>query len=156
MLNKKSNSAFTLLEVMVAVMIISVVILALMTMYGNSTHIFLALKKKSKVTQYGSFFVSNTDYGFEKKDTSIDELVTEFKLEDDLRRELKNKKVKIIYQELENIDMREFDGSKDETDDETRTSGNMEEQSSNIIFEIGKTILKIDDSSVALLRLQVK
>jgi len=37
-MSKKTKKAFTLIEVMVAVMIISVVVMALLSMQGNTTH----------------------------------------------------------------------------------------------------------------------
>lgn len=137
---------------MVAVLIISVVILALMQMYGNYSHIFSTLKQKTKVTAYGSFFLSNRDFGFERKSISLDELVSDFKVEDELRRELKDKKIELIYQELEQIDMSKFDASNDEEDEPEEKP----EVNADMIFEIGKSILKVDESSVAMLRLQIK
>ncbi len=41
----RARAAFTLVEVMVSVMIISVVIMALIEMHGNSTHLFTNIKK---------------------------------------------------------------------------------------------------------------
>ncbi|PHS56730.1 MAG: hypothetical protein COB17_08475 [Sulfurimonas sp.] len=137
--------AFTLIEVMVSVMIISVVIATLLQMRGNSSHIFLSLDKKLKVNQLASFFISNENYGYENKNTSLDELISEFELEDDLRIKLKNTSVKIIYQEINTIDMSEFSSSKD--------NGN---GSPNMIFELGRSILKTKDSSIALMRLKLQ
>ena len=144
--NSMGRFAFTLIEVMVAVMIISVVIAALLQMRGNSTHLFLNMNQKSKVNQFSSFFISNDNYGYENKTTSLDELIPEFEVEDDLRRELKNIKVDVIYQELATIDMSEFDMDSDQDD----------AAASSMVFEIGKTILKTQDSSVALLRLKLQ
>ncbi|MCK4875090.1 MAG: prepilin-type N-terminal cleavage/methylation domain-containing protein [Sulfurimonas sp.] len=135
------RKAFTLIEVMVAVLIISVVIMALFQMKGNSSHIFLNLSKKLELNQYSSFFISNDNYGFEKQTTTLDELLGNFKVEDELRQELKKAKIEVIYQELEQIDM-------SEQSDENSSSG--------MIFEIGKTILKTDESSVSLIRLRVQ
>ncbi|MCK4737462.1 MAG: prepilin-type N-terminal cleavage/methylation domain-containing protein [Sulfurimonas sp.] len=135
------RKAFTLIEVMVAVLIISVVITALFQMKGNSSHIFLNLSKKLEINQYSSFLISNDNYGFEKQTTTLDELLGNFKVEDELRQELKKAKIEVIYQELEQIDM-------SEQSDENASSG--------MIFEIGKTILKTDKSSVSLIRLRVQ
>lgn len=129
---------------MVAVMIISVVILALLEMFANNTHIFSQLTKQAKINQYASLFLANPDYGFETKSVSLDDLVSDFKVNDALSSELKNSKVEIVYQKVKQIDMSEYQEKEKET------------VNSNMIFEIGKTVLKTDNSSIALLRLRVK
>ncbi len=145
-----AKPAFTLIEVMIAVMIISVVIAALLQMRGNSTFLFINMNKKSQVNQFATFFVDNDKYGYENTSTSLDELVSEFDMENDLRRELKNNKIELIYQELKVIDMADF------VSDDTQES--YEDEASDgvptMIFELGKTILKTKDSSVALLRIK--
>ena len=156
--HKRTNllrEAFTLIEVMVAVLIISVVIATLLQMRGNSTHIFLELDKQSKVNQFSSFFISNQSYGFETKNISLDDLIFEFEVEDDLRRELKDTKVEIIYQEISTIDISEFDVS--EEDHENYEDENQDEENKlAMVFEIGNSILKTKDTSTALLRLKLQ
>ena len=139
-----SKNAFTLIEVMVAVMIISVVIMALIQMYANNTHIFSSMKKQTKTNQYSSLLISNDDYGFKDKSINLNDLVSDFDLENSLRRKLKERKVKVIYKELEIIDM-----SEQESDDES-------EVSSSLALEIGKSILQTEDSSTALLRFRIR
>lgn len=135
------RKAFTLLEVMVAVLIISIVIMALLQMRGHSAHIFSALNQKQEINQYLSFLVSSKDYGFEKDTITAESLVKEFDLDRNLRQNLKNIKINLIYQELASIDL-------DENDDENLSSG--------MIFETGKTILKTDRSSVSLPRIRLR
>ncbi len=137
------KNAFTLIEVMIAVVIISVVITALLEMFANNTHTFLSLKKQTKVNQYSSLLIANNNYGFENKDIYLDDLVEDFDVDDNLRRKLKTMKVKLIYQELELIDMQEQESSAGEV-------------VSSIVFEVGRTILKTQDSSVSLFRLRVQ
>ena len=137
----RSKNAFTLIEVMVAVLIISVVIMALLEMQGNSAHMFSRFSSQLKINQYASFFISNEKYGFEKESVNLDDLLSDFKLEDDLRRDLKNIKVKLVYEKSEQLDM-------SESDDENVSSG--------MIFEIGRTILNINDSSTALVRFRIQ
>ena len=149
MLKSSSKDGFTLIEVMIAVVIISTVIMALLEMFANNIHIFSSLTKKTKVNQYSSFFISNPEVGLEKEDAlTLYDLVDDFDIEDELRRELKEKKIKIIYQELETIDMNNFD--EDSIEEEEK------EVNSNMVFEIGKSILKVNGSSVAVLRLQTQ
>jgi len=139
------RKAFTLIEVMVAVLIVSVVIMALLQMRGNSTHMFLNIGKKSKISQYSSFLISNSDYGFDNKIVSLDKLLDDFELENDLRRRVKQSRVELIYQKLETLDMSDND------DGDAKEAVN-----SNLVFEVGKTILKTDTSSTGLFRLRVQ
>lgn len=151
----KAREAFTLIEVMIAVVIISTVIMALLTMSGNNTHTFSSFKDKTKVNQFASFFIANPDYGFESKTLFLDDLVSSFDVESDLRRELKKVKVALSYQMVEQIDMSEYE----ESDEEETTQGENEEDkevNSSLIIEIGRTILKVNNTSVALLRIQVQ
>lgn len=141
MLVWEMRKAFTLIEVMVAVLIISVVVMALFEMKGNSSHIFLNLTQKLETNQYLSFLISNDDYGFEQDTITADKLLKDFDLERDLRQNLKKVKVDLIYQKLEDIDM-------NEQEDENLSSG--------MIFEIGKTILKTEKSSASLPRIRLQ
>jgi len=125
-------------------MIISVVIMALLQMNANNTHIFSATKKQLKTNQYLSFLIANKDYGFEDKNIYLDDLIQDFEVENDLRRELKRIKVAIVYQELESIDL-----SEDMND--TQESSN-----SVIVLEIGKSVLKTKDDSSSMMRLRIK
>ena len=92
-----SSSAFTLLEVMISVVIISVVITALLQMSANNTHAFFRFNKKISTNQYSSFFISNPNFGLENKDTSLENILNEFRVEDSLRRDLKATRLKIEY-----------------------------------------------------------
>lgn len=143
----KQNSyrdAFTLIEVMVAVMIISVVIMALIQMYANNTHIFSSMKKQTKTNQYSSFLISNDNYGFQDKNIYLHDLVKDFDLDHSLRRELKETKAKVIYKEIETIDMSEQESDTDA------------EVSSSLVLEIGRSILQKDGSSTALIRFRIR
>ncbi len=158
---KEYRAAFTLIEVMVAVMIISVVILALLNMQGNSSFIFSKLSKDAEVNQYASFFIANADYGFEKQDVRLDELLKDFDLQNQLRRELKNIKAKIIYQEIERIDMQEYEEN-NESVEVVDEQGVVKQVQSGMAFEIGKTIIKIhkestkESPSTSLLRIRLQ
>lgn len=143
------RKGFTLIEVMVAVVIISVVIMALIKLFANNSHIFSTLSDKSKNNQYLSFLVSPTNYGFDDKETTLYTLVEEFDIQSELKRELKSIKVKLLYQELESIDM-----SESESESETQEDDTEKEANSNMVFEIGKTVLKVDETSVSMLRIK--
>lgn len=128
-------------------MIISVVIMALIQMYSNNTHIFSAYKKQINTNQYLSLLIANENYGHESDDLYADDLLREFDLDDELRRELKEKKIRLSYQELRRIDMSDSD---DENSDETA------KVDSEIVLVIGKSILRTEDSSSSLIRIQLQ
>lgn len=145
------KKAFTLIEVMVAVMIISVVIMALLQMNANNTYMFSQVKNQESAAQYLSLLVG-TKYGFDNEKISVEELVSDFDLDDDLRRELKNIQMKTSYQILQSIDTSMFDeGDKSEEDEDEN-----ENNSSGTVYEIGRTTIKIKHSSASLLRLRTR
>lgn len=147
------RKGFTLIEVMVAVMIISVVILGLLQLFANNTHIFFALDKKMQNNQYLSAFLASQKYGFEDKKTTMYDLLSDFDMQSDLKRELKNKKVDVIYQELEVIDLSEFQADKEDVNPEVAVA---KETNSGMVFEMGKSILKFEDASVSLTRVKLQ
>ena len=155
------RKAFTLIEVMISVLIISTVIMALITMNGNNTHIFSSFKKQAKINQYASFFISNKEYGFENNSVDLDDLVSEFDVEDELRKKLKELKVAVIYQIVDEIDMSDFEESEEDEDTQEEIPDDSSDEepkkvSSSLVIEIGKTTLKVKDSSVSLLRIKVQ
>lgn len=139
---------------MVAVMIVSVVIAALLQMRGNTSHKFFGIKEMMQTNQYNSFLLSQGDkYGFEKSSIDMSSLVEDFELESDLRRKLKAIKVKLDYEELDTLDTSEYE--------ETPTDDNENEDeeitgSSGIIFEIGKTVLESEGFSGSLIRIKIQ
>ena len=132
-----SRKAFTLIEVMIAVMIISVVIASILQMRGNSTFIYERIDENSKINQYLSFFIANQDFGFESKNTSMKNLCDEFDLDSELRREFSNIKLKLDYKKLNILDMSEYD------------------ENSELVIETGRTILNTNDSTASLIRIRV-
>jgi len=134
-----AKKAFTLIEVMVSVMIISVVIMALLEMKSNSSHILSLLKKQIDTTQYISLLIANKDYGYEDKSIRLDALIKEFDVDDNLRRKLKNIKAKIIYNEIETIDLSEDENG-----------------SSSMLLEIGESLVKTDKFSTKIYRIRLQ
>ncbi|MBD3797678.1 MAG: prepilin-type N-terminal cleavage/methylation domain-containing protein [Campylobacterales bacterium] len=129
-----SKKAFTLLEVMVAVLIVSVVIAAIFQVKGDANTKLFWVQERIKKAQYNTFFLGNTEkYGFEKSNVSLYELVSDFELEDDLRRELKALKINIDYDELEGI-----------------------ETPMGSVFEIGKTKLNAKEFDQSILRVRLQ
>ncbi|WP_304546055.1 prepilin-type N-terminal cleavage/methylation domain-containing protein [Sulfurimonas microaerophilic] len=130
----KQRNAFTLIEVMVAVMIVSVVIAAMFQVRGDANSKLLWLQQSIKETQYNSFLLGTSQkYGFEKSNVSLKELVDDFNLESDLRREVKAIKVKLSYDEIDKF--------------ETPTGS---------VLEIGKTKLESQKFSTSMLRVKIQ
>jgi len=143
------KKAFTLIEVMVAVMIISVVIMALLQMNANNTHIFSQVKNQETASQYLSLLVG-TKYGFDNEKISLEALVSDFNLDDDIRRELKHTQIQTSYQILQSIDTSMFD----EENTEQKTEDTTMKKNSGTVYEMGRTTIQIKDSSASLLRLR--
>lgn len=131
------RNAFTLMEVMVAVMIVSVVIASIIEMRGNSTFMYEQIDKNKQVNQYLSFLVGNKDYGYEKTSTTMKNLCDDFKLDSELRREFSDIKIDIDYNEIDTLDMSEYD------------------ENSELVIEVGKSILSSKDSSASFLRIRL-
>lgn len=102
MRKKIQRDGFTLLEVMIAVMILSVVIMALLQMYANGAHIFKSVNIKSQTNQYISFLTGNEKYSLQNDTFSLERLVEEFEIEDELRRELRDIKVELLFEDIKN------------------------------------------------------
>lgn len=128
-----------------AVMIISVVIMALLELFANNTYIFSQLPKQQKINQYSTLVFFNSDYGLESKAITLDMLAKDFRLESDFKKELSSIKAEIIYQTLQQVDMREQKNA------EGKVIG-----TSGMVFEIGKTILRTQEASVGVLRLRIE
>jgi len=147
-----SRAAFTLIEVMVAVMIVSVVIAALLQMRGTTSHQFFGIKQSMQTNQYSSFLLSlGGKYGFEESRMDMNRLVEEFDLQSDLRRRLKAIKVEVDYEVLETLDTSEFDIVADEDEELSAENG-----SSGIVFELGRTTMKTEHFTNSLIRIQVQ
>jgi len=139
------RTAFTLIEVMVAVMIVSVVIAALLQMRGETAHKFLGIKKMLQTNQYNSLLIAqNSKYGFEKSNMDMNRLVEDFDLESNLRRKLKSIKVELGYEELKTVDTSEFE----ESDQGSSGSG--------LVFEIGDTSIKTENFTLHMMRVRVQ
>ena len=134
---QSKRNAFTLMEVMIAVMIVSVVIASILQMRGNSSFIYERIEKNAKVNQYLSFLIDNQDFGYERKSTTMKNLCDEFELDSELRREFSDIKLNIDYKKLDVLDMSEYD------------------ENSQLVIESGNSILSTSSSSASLLRIRI-
>jgi prepilin-type N-terminal cleavage/methylation domain-containing protein len=133
-MSNATRNGFTLIEVMVAVMIVSVVIGAIWKMQGDATQKLLGLDAMTQKLHYNSFLLGETKkYGFEKSTITLYTLVADFDIPTDLRRELKSMKLNIEYNTKEVIDTNE-----------------------SVILEVGQTVLKIDGMQSQLVRVRLQ
>ena len=151
------RSGFTLIEVLVAVMIIAVVISALLQLFANNAHSFASVHQKILQTNMSSLLLGSDIYGYEDKEMDLAELVKDFNVDDDLRRKLKEKKIKIIYTEVTSLN---FDDAAESLADAQEENGDNDEgtitESSEVAntLEIGRTTIKIDNESSSFLRVK--
>jgi len=149
----KSTPAFTLVEVLVSVVIISVVIGALLQIFSNNAFTFRSVNTKITETNRVTLLIGNTLYGLEDDKVPLDELLKEFNLEDELRRRLKKVKVEILYTELQSID---FDDAAEaiaqDSDEDQGLIQDAAEASSAL--EIGRTTMIIDHQSSSYVRIK--
>lgn len=91
------RAAFTLIEVMVAVMIVSLVIGAMFQLRGNTNHLFMKMQQREAKSDYMTFVLWNKEYGYNSEDVTLYRLLEDFDVESELRRELKSQKVHLDY-----------------------------------------------------------
>ncbi|MEE8587773.1 MAG: prepilin-type N-terminal cleavage/methylation domain-containing protein [Sulfurimonadaceae bacterium] len=156
----KRSHGFTLIEVLVAVMIIAVVIGALIQLFATNTHTFSSVHQKILHTNKTTLLLGNEIYGYEDKKVELAELVKDFNIDDDLRRLLKKEKAEILYTEVTSIDF--GDAAEALAEAEDTESGNDDEaliseagEATNAL-EVGRTTLKIGGQSSSFLRVKLQ
>lgn len=129
-----THKAFTLIEVMVAVVIVSVVIGTLLKLQGDASTKLLWLKKSLKESEYITFLFTNEQkYGFLKEHTTAYKLLGDFDIDRDIARVLKQERIAISYQKKERF---------------TMPNGS--------IFEIGTTKLDLKKSQLMIERIRLQ
>lgn len=141
------REGFTLIEVMVSVMIISVVVTAFLQLQSTNTVTFERLQKMQRTLQYISL-LQGSKYGYENDTLTLDRAVERFDLDDDLRRELKAIQADILYERLDRIDTAEFEDSFGE-------NNQSEGGSSPLVIEIGRTVLQLSNESISIMRIRI-
>lgn len=148
------SGGFTLIEVMVAVMIISVVIASLLQLFSNNNTLFNNVQKQVGSTMQSTLLLGNREIGFEKESVMLDDLVKTFDIDDTLRRSLKSKKAHIVYTEVRTMDLSGMEDTSSELEGEEAIV--YEEGEMAQALEIGRTTLRIGDQSNAFLRLKLQ
>ncbi len=154
----KHSSGFTLIEVLVAVMIIAVVIGALIQLFATNSHTFSSVHQKILHTNRTTLLLGSQLYGYENKKVSLAELVKDFNIDDDLRRLLKKERVQVLYTEVTSIDfgdaaeaISEVEASENSSDEEALVSQAAEATNA---LEVGRTTMKINGESSSFLRVK--
>ena len=133
------RKAFTLIEVMVAVMIVSVVIATLLKMQGESSHKLGNIKAMLQGAPYSSLLLYTPNrLGFESSSTNLKELLSDFDVESNLKRKLASAKASLEYEELERLDMSELD-----------------ENASGLVFEVGISKFESQNFENSLVRIRM-
>jgi len=155
----KSSKAFTLVEVLVSVMIISVVIGALIQLFATNSHSFASVHQKILQTNKTTLLLGNPVYGYENKTVDLAELLKDFDLDNALRRKLKREKVEIIYTEVTSIDFGDAAESLAEAKkDDNENSEAIETETGAVTnsLEVGRTTFKLNNQSSSFLRVKLQ
>jgi len=155
----KSTNAFTLIEVLVSVMIISVVIGALLELFSTNSHSFASVQKKILQTHKTSLLLGNPVYGYEKKSVDLAELLKDFNLDNDLRRKLKREKASIIYTEVTRVDFGDAAESIAEIKKDENINNEAVEKETGAAtnsLEVGRTTFKLGGESSSFLRVKIQ
>ncbi len=147
------RKGFTLMEVMIAVMVISIVIGVLLQLFSNNTTLFSSMRGHSELCMRSSLLIGNTTYGYENKKVTLADLVQEFDVDDDLRRKLKKFNAEITYTPVKTLDTQELDTMDEEI------MPYLEEHQNNaqeVAMEIGRSSFQMDEFQTAYLRLKLQ
>jgi len=155
----KHSKGFTLIEVLVSVMIISVVIGALLQLFATNSHSFSSIQEKILQTHKTSLLLGSKVYGYENKSVDLAELVKDFNIDDDLRRQLKQEKISIVYTEVTSVDFDDAAESVAEIkkDDNINNEAiQTETGTATNSLEVGRTTFKLADQSSSFLRVKLQ
>lgn len=150
--------AFTLLEVAISAMIISVVIGAMLQIFSNNSNYFSGFEKKLDVTWASTLLLGNQDIGFDDKTEELKSLVSSTDMRMDFIQYLDDTEAKITYQVIMLIDSMDIQESIDERSEEEgdEYSSTEDASSDGINLEIGKTIFNVNDTSTYMIRIRTQ
>lgn len=148
-----NKEGFTLIEIMVSVLIISTVVMAMLQLFSNNTHFFQHMDGKSSLTLESTLLIGAKDFGFEKKETTLYDLIDGFEVDNEVRKALKEKKVSLNYVEVTRLDGDDLEANAEALaeDDE-----NVDGASSGTSLEIGKSIISTGKQKSAFLRIKLQ
>ena len=150
---RRARPAFSLIEVMVSVILITTVIGALLQLFANNTHLLGGMQGRIDHTLRSSLLLGNPQYGFEQQQKSLDNLVEEFDLDDSLRRRLKGTQLSLGYRADLQLNDASLMGA-ESVEEETEAASAAE--SGGFVLEIGLTSFMIDDQRSTWTRLRLQ
>ena len=104
----KLRNGFTLVEVMVATMIVSIVIAALWKIRGDANIKMMQMQKLVKVTPMLTFLSGqNMRYGFDDEKVDSYKLLDDFQVRRSLRARLKYQKMIVHYNRVRDMELQE-------------------------------------------------
>lgn len=148
------REGFTLIEIMVSVLIISTVIMALLQLFSNNSRFFLSMDSKASLSMQSTLLIGATNYGFEKKNVTLYDLIDGFEVDNEVRQALKSQKIELNYIEVMRLDGDDMADNAEElvTDDTIVT----EKSSGGASLEIGRSILSTTDQRNSFLRIKLQ
>jgi prepilin-type N-terminal cleavage/methylation domain-containing protein len=149
------RKGFTLIEVMVSVVIITVVIAAMLQLFSNNSHFFSQFKTKMDLAWSSTLLLYQDKIGFEDDEIALEDLLKKYNIDDEFRRDVKDMKAHIKYQKISTIDTSEIDMNESIEESLAQNDRSLE-NSDGVVFEIGKTSFKIGDQSNSFLRLKLE
>ena len=153
---KGTSDGFTLIEVLVAVMIIVVVIGSMLQLFSSNSRFFATMEEKAVGAYHASLLVGTTDVGFENKKVALDTLLLDFKVDDSLRRTLKQIKVDVEYTELMLLDGADFSDAMEEESAQMGESAEVADKAAETAIEIGRTSFTLNGRTTSFIRLKLQ
>ncbi|NOQ30093.1 MAG: prepilin-type N-terminal cleavage/methylation domain-containing protein [Helicobacteraceae bacterium] len=130
------KKAFTLIEVLVSIMIILGVIATLLQVMGDRTLIFNRFSNKIELNWVSTLLIDSNSTTQEQTGLYLSDFIKDYKIDDELLRELKDQKVQVIYEPI--------------------ILNNEDEESTyeDASLELGKSYYKINGESSSFIRLK--
>jgi len=150
------RKAFTLVEVLIAVVIISIVIAAQLQLFSNNGKLFERMRTKIDNALLLTLILGDDTVGFEDSKLFLDELVKPFNVDDALRQRLKAQNSELFYQEVKRIEAGDVAEQGDDTVSDEEAVQNEEKGQNSAALIIGKSILRSKGGSSAVLRIELQ
>jgi hypothetical protein len=141
---------------MVSVILITTVIAALLQLFANNTHLLGGMEARIDHTLRSSLLLDNPQYGFERQEKTLNDLVADFELDDDLRRRLKAIPLSIGYRADLQLNDTTLMAPETSPEEASAPEGVPEGASDGFTLEIGQTSLAIGDQRSTLTRLRLQ
>lgn len=150
------RKAFTLVEVLIAVVIISIVIAAQLQLFSNNGKLFERMRTKIDNALLLTLILGDDTVGFEDSKLFLDELVKPFNVDDALRQRLKAQNSELFYQEVKRIEAGDVAEQGDDTVSDEEAAQNEEKGQNSAALVIGKSILRSEGGSSTVLRIELQ